>query len=157
MTPVEREAHAAQQLSKYLRAHAAREYDLLGDYRALCEELPAPAMRYLARLILADEQRHQMIFGDLEETVFATDDLKASGMPILQGVHVTDDIVRQRTLDTFEQLIAREGDERLEIAALRGGLAPDKESGLWNLLLGLVAQDTERHISWLEFMRDRML
>jgi hypothetical protein len=157
MTPVEPAAHAAQQLSQYLRAHAAREAELLGVYQALCEELPAPAMRYLARLILADEQRHQIIFGDLDETVFATDDLKASGMPILQGVHVTDDTVRQRILDTFEQLIAWEGDERLELVELRGTLAPDEESGLWNLLLGLVAQDTERHISWLEFMRDQML
>lgn len=157
MTPVEQGSHAAQQLSKYLRAHAAREDDLLGVYQALCEELPAPAMRYLARLILADEQRHQMIFGDLDETVFATDDLKASGMPILEGVHVTDDMVRQRILATFEELITREDDERLELAALRGTLTPDEESGLWNLLLGLVSQDTERHITWLEFMRDRML
>jgi hypothetical protein len=157
MTPVQRGASAAQQLSKYLRAHATTENELLGDYQALCEELPAPSMRYLARLILADEQRHQMIFGDLAETVFATDDLKASGMPILQGVHVTDEVVRQRTLDTLERLIAWEGKERLELMALRGSLAPDEESGLWNLLLGLAAQDTERHISWLEFMRDQML
>lgn len=157
MTPVEQGSHPTQQLSKYLRAHAAREDDLLGAYQALCEELPAPAMRYLARLILADEQRHQMIFGDLDETVLATDDLKASGMPILQGVHVTDRVIRQRILDTFAQLITREDDERVELAALRSGLQPDQESGLWNLLLGLVAQDTERHISWLEFMRDQML
>ena len=157
MTPVEQGSHAAQQLSKYLRAHAAREDDLLGVYQALCEELPAPAMRYLARFILADEQRHQMIFGDLDETVLATDGLKASGMPILQGVHVTDDMVRQRILDTFEQLIAWEGDERLELVALRSRLEPHEESSLWNLLLSLVAQDTERHISWLEFMRDQML
>jgi hypothetical protein len=157
MTPVEQGSHAAQQLSKFLRMHAAREDELLGAYQALCEELPAPAMRYLARLILADEQRHQMILGDLDETVFATDELKASGMPILQGVHVTDDMVRQRILDTFEQLIAWEGDERLELAALRNTLEASEESALWNVLLALVAQDTERHISWLEFMRDRML
>ncbi len=157
MTPIEQAAHAPRELSKYLRAHAAREDDLLGVYQALCEELPAPSMRYLARFILADEQRHQMIFGDLDETVFATDGLKASGMPILQGVHVADEMVRQRILDTLEQLIAWEGDERLELAALRSRLEPDEESRLWNLLLGLVAQDTERHISWLEFMRDRML
>jgi bacterioferritin (cytochrome b1) len=114
-------------------------------------------MRYLARLILDDEQRHQMIFGDLAETVFATDDLKARGMPILQGSHVSDDAVRQRTVTMLETLITREDDERLELAALRSTLAPSKESELWNVLLALVAHDTERHISWLEFMRDRML
>jgi hypothetical protein len=157
MTPVEHKASAAHQLSKYLRAHAAREDELLGDYQALCEELPAPSMRYLARLILADEQRHQMIFGDLAETVFATDDLKARGMPILQGSHVSDQMVRQRTVTMLETLITREDDERLELAALSGTLEPTEESELWNVLLALVAHDTERHISWLEFMRDRML
>jgi hypothetical protein len=157
MTPVKHRAVAAQQLSKYLRAHAAKEDELLSDYQALCEELPAPSMRYLARLILDDEQRHQMIFGDLAETVFATDDLKARGMPILQGSHVSDDAVRQRTVTMLETLITREDDERLELAALRSTLAPSKESELWNVLLALVAHDTERHISWLEFMRDRML
>lgn len=114
-------------------------------------------MRYLARLNLADEQRHQIIFGDLDETVLATDGLKAAGTSILQGVHVTDGVVRQRIIDTFEQLIAREGDDYLELAALCSGLEPDEESGLWNLLLGLVAQDAERRISWLGFMTDRML
>ncbi len=144
-------------MSNYLRAHAAREDELLGDYQALCEELPAPSMRYLARLILADEQRHQMIFGDLAETVFATDDLKARGMPILQGSHVSDQMVRQRTVAMLETLITREDDERLELAALSSTLEPTEESELWNVLLSLVAHDTERHISWLEFMRDRML
>jgi hypothetical protein len=157
MTPVEHRASAAQQLSKYLRAHAAKEDELLGDYQTLCQELPAPSMRYLARLILADEQRHQMIFGDLAETVFATDDLKARGMPILQGNHVTDPMVHQRTVTMLEALITREEDERLELAALSSTLEPNEESELWNVLLALVAHDTERHISWLEFMRDRML
>ncbi len=157
MTPVGQKASAAQQLSKYLRAHAAREDELLGDYQALCEELPAPSMRYLARLILADEQRHQMIFGDLAETVFATDDLKAVGMPILQGTHVTDSMVRQRTVAMLETLITREDHERLELAALSSTLEPSDESELWNVLLALVVQDTARHISWLEFMRDQML
>ena len=157
MAPVEQGAHAAQQLSKYLRSHAAREDELLGDYRTLCRELPAPSMRYLARLILADEQRHQMIFGDLAETVFATDDLKASGMPILQGSHISDHKERQRSVTMLETLITREDDERLELAALRSTLEPGTESELWNVLLALVAQDTERHISWLEFIRDRML
>jgi len=157
MTPVEHRANAAQQLSKYLRAHAAKEDELLGDYQVLCEELPAPSMRYLARLILADEQRHQMIFGDLAETLFATNDLKARGMPILQGDHVSDSTVRQRTVTMLETFIVREDDERLELAALRSSLEPSKESELWNVLLALVAHDTERHISWLEFMRDRLL
>jgi hypothetical protein len=74
---------AAHQLAGFLRAHVAQEEELLREYRRLGEELPTPALRYFARLIHSDDERHQMIFGDLAETVYATDDLKASGMPIL--------------------------------------------------------------------------
>lgn len=150
-------ATAAQQLSKYLRAHAAREDELRLNYEALSEALPSPSLRYVARLILEDEQRHQVIFGDLAETVFATDELKARGMPILQGSHEIDPMARQRAVAMLETLMTREDDERLELAALSSALVPSEESELWNLLLGLVAQDTRRHISWLAFMRDRML
>jgi hypothetical protein len=150
-------ATAAQQLSTYLRAHAAREDELRLNYEALSEALPSPSLRYVARLILEDEQRHQVIFGDLAETVFATDELKARGMPILQGSHEIDPMARQRAVAMLETLMTREDDERLELAALSSALVPSEESELWNLLLGLVAQDTRRHISWLAFMRDRML
>ena len=78
-------------------------------------------------------------------------------MAILHGIHVTDRMVRQRILDTFGHLITREDDERLELTALRSTPEPSEESELWDVLLALVAHDTERHISWLEFMRDRML
>jgi hypothetical protein len=157
MEAVENRRLAARRLAEFLRAHAAREDELLGEYQALSVELPTPAMRYLARLILADEQRHQMIFGDLAETVSATDDLKARGMPILDSAHITDEVVRQHTLDTLDRFIAREDEERSELAALIGTLAPSAASELWTVLLELLAQDTQRHLSLLEFMRNRML
>jgi hypothetical protein len=50
---------AARQLAEFLRAHAAREDELLGEYQRLCVELPSPALRYLARLIHSDEERHR--------------------------------------------------------------------------------------------------
>ena len=154
---IENTRHAARRLAAFLRAHAAREDEVLGEYQALSTELPTPAMRYLARLILADEQRHQMIFGDLAETVSATDDLKARGMPILESTPITDAVVRRPTLDSLEQLIARENEERSELATLIGTLAPSEASELWTVLLELVAQDTEQHLSLLQFMRTRML
>lgn len=154
---VENRQHAARQLGDFLRAHAALEVELLDEYETLCEELPTPAMRYLARLILADEQRHQVIFGDLAETVFATDELKALGMPILESSHITDDAVRQRTLGMLGHVIAREGEERSRLATLIGLLPQGEPSELWSVLLELVAQDTQQHLSLLEFMRTRML
>ena len=148
---------AERQLAEFCRAHAVREDELVSEYRRLCPSLPSPGLRYLARLILADEERHQMIFGDLAETVFATDDLKASGMPILDGPRIADPILRQRTLDTLQHFIEREEKEHADLEALIAMLGPNGRSDLWSVLIEFIAQDTERHLRLLEFMCARML
>jgi hypothetical protein len=98
-----------------------------------------------------------MIFGDLAETVFATDDLKASGMPILDGPRIADPILRQRTLDTLQHFIEREEKEHADLEALIAMLGPNGRSDLWSVLIEFIAQDTERHLRLLEFMCARML
>jgi rubrerythrin len=148
---------AAHQLAAYLRSHAAKEDEMLHEYQRLCEELPSPALRYFARLIRSDEERHQMIFGDLAETVYASTDLKASGMPILDGARVADPVVRQRTVRALEHLIEREKKELRDLTGLISTLAPDNQSALWSVLIQFIAKDTQRHLDLLEFMRTHML
>lgn len=106
--PTSGTVRAAHQLATFLRASAEREDGLLREYRGLCEELPTPALRYFARLIITAKERHQMIFGDLAETVHANDDLKASGMPILDSARVLDLSIRQRTTERLGHFIDRE-------------------------------------------------
>jgi hypothetical protein len=148
---------AAHQLAAFLRADAPRESELLREYQGLCEGLPTPALRYVARLILADEERHQMIFGDLAETVYASDDLKASGMPILDNVRIVDHVLRQRTLGVLQHFIDREKEEHGNLTELVATLAPGEHSALWSVLIEFIAQDTKRHLDLLEFMRTQML
>jgi rubrerythrin len=148
---------AAHQLARFLRANAEREDGLFREYRGLCEELPTPALRYFARLILADEERHQMIFGDLAETVYANDDLKASGMPILESARIVDPFIREQTSEMLDHCIDREKEEDRSLTELIAALAPGEHSALWSALINFIAQDTKRHLDLLEFMRSRML
>lgn len=148
---------AAHQLAEFLRGHAAREDEVLHQYHGLCEELPSPALRYIARLIHSDEQRHQMIFGDLAETVYASDDLKSSGMPILDSAPIVDPVIRQQTLGMLNHFIDRENEEHSSLTELIATLAPGEHSALWSVLIGFIAQDTKRHLELLEFMRSQML
>jgi hypothetical protein len=148
---------AAHQLAGFLRTHVAQEEELLREYRRLCDELPTPALRYFARLIHSDEERHQMIFGDLAETVYATDDLKASGMPILDSARIVDPVIQQRTLGVLEHFIDREREEHDGLTELIATLAPGEHSALWSVLIGFIAQDTKRHLDLLEFMRTQMV
>jgi hypothetical protein len=148
---------AAHQLAEFLRADVPREDELLREYRELCEQLPTPALRYFARLIVADEERHQMILGDLAETVYASGDLKASGMPILDSAHIVDPVIRQRTLRVLEHFIDREKEEQGNLTELIATLAPGEHSALWSVLIDFIVQDTKRHLDLLEFMRTQML
>ena len=148
---------AAHQLAEFLRADALREDELLREYCDLSEKLPTPALRYFARLIFADEQRHQMIFGDLAETVHANQDLKASGMPILDSARIVDPVICQRTLEMLKHFIDREKEEHVRLKDLVATLAPDEHSALWSILIEFIALDTKRHLDLLEFMRTRLL
>ena len=147
----------ARQLAQFLRAHAGQEDALISEYRHLCRDLPSPGLRYLARLILSDEERHQLILGDLAETVFASDDLKASGMPILDVTRIGDPDVRQHTREVLRHFIEQEEEEHADLSALIATLAPCEQSDLWSILIEFIAQDTKRHLQLLEFMCTRML
>jgi rubrerythrin len=98
-----------------------------------------------------------MIFGDLAETVHANDDLKASGMPILDSARVLDLSIRQRTTERLGHFIDREKEEDRTLTGLIATLAPSEHTALWSALLHFIAQDTKRHLDLLEFMRTQML
>lgn len=146
----------ARRLAAFLTSHATRERETLDGYRRLARELPSPAFRYLARLILSDEERHHEIFADLGQTVFAFDDLRAPGMPIPRLAATASDADRRATLDQLEAFAARERDEARDLAALAAGLEPGEEQELWALLVELLREDTERHLRLLQYMQDEL-
>jgi hypothetical protein len=93
----------------------------------------------------------------LAETVFASDDLKASGMPILDVTRIGDPDVRQHTRAVLRHVIGQEEEEHADLSALIAALAPCEQSDLWSILIEFIAQDTKRHLQLLEFMCTRML
>lgn len=143
-------------LATFLARHAAREGEALAGYRRLARELPSPAFRYLARLILADEERHHEIFGDLGQTVFAFDDLRAPGMPIPHVTGVDRATDREEALARIDEFAAWERQEGEDLRRLADELEPASESTLWSLLVDLMREDTQRHLRLLAFMRERL-
>jgi rubrerythrin len=151
------EAAVAQDLVDFLTSHASRERETLAGYRSLAETLPTPDLRYVARLILSDEERHHQIFEDLGQTVFAFDNLEARGMPIPPVSGVTDAAVRLRTLERLDQCIEEEEQERADLNRLDNALFPSRSRTLWPELVKIMREDTERHLHLLRFMRSRLL
>lgn len=151
------EAAVAQDLVDFLTSHESRERETLADYRNLAETLPTPDLRYVARLILSDEERHHQIFEDLGQTVFAFDNLEARGMPIPPISTIADVSVRERTLERLDQCVEQEEQERADLYRLDSVLLPSRSRTLWSELVKIMREDTERHLHLLRFMRERLL
>jgi rubrerythrin len=148
---------AARALVAFLTSHEAREEETLAGYRQLAEALPTAGLRYVARLILSDEQRHHQFFGDLSETVLAFEDLAARGMPVPPISGEADPTARQNALQSLEQFIRLEQEEQTDLERLAADLKPSQETTLWSVIVQIMREDTERHIRLLEFMRTRLL
>lgn len=148
---------AARALVAFLTSHEAREEETLAGYRQLAEVLPTAGLRYVARLILSDEQRHHQFFGDLSETVLAFEDLAARGMPVPPISGEADPTARQNALQSLEQFIRLEQEEQTDLERLAVDLKPSQETTLWSVIVQIMREDTERHIRLLEFMRTRLL
>jgi rubrerythrin len=147
----------AQDLIDFLTSHQVREGEALANYRNLAETLPTPDLRYVARLILSDEERHHQIFEDLAQTVFAFDDLEAHGMPIPAVSGIADSRVRQNTIERLDRCIEQQEQERVELNRLDNLLFPSRSATLWSELVKVMRDDAERQIHLLRFMRARLL
>lgn len=148
---------ATRALIDFLTSHESREEETLAGYRQLAEMLPTADLRYVARLILFDEERHHQLFEDLGETVFAFDNLAARGMPVPPISGEAAPAVRQETLRNLELFITLEEQERADLERLAAGLESSRDTTLWPLLVRIMAEDTERHLELLAFMRRRLL
>jgi len=146
-----------QELVHFLTSHEARTDELQAGYRQLAKRLPTPDLRYLARLVLLDEEHHHQIFEDLGETVSAFSGLKAPGMPIPPISGIADGDTREEALESLDLFIEREEQERADLERLARVLEPSGDTTLWPQLAQLMRADTERRLELLTFMRSRLL
>lgn len=143
-----------QELYDYVSGHVATEGAILEEYQQLAEDPSgSPAFRYLARLILADERRHHQLFNDLAESIRQMAEVRLEDEPIpsLHGLRSD----RERILATTERLLESERADAKELKKLTKELKDFRETTLWGLLVGLMRDDTAKHIKILEFIRDR--
>jgi hypothetical protein len=147
----------AADLVHFLTSHQAREAETLAGFRDLAQTLPTADLRYIARLILSDEEQHHQIFQDLGQTVFAFDDLEALGMPIPEVSGVADPIIRKDTIERLERFLRQEEQEREDLERLDNVLFPSRSQTVWPELVKIMREDTERHLHLLRFMLARLI
>jgi len=137
-----------QELFDHVTAHTEQEKELLSVYEELAERSPNAFVRYLATLLLEDEQRHHRMFSQIASSI--VDDATL--------VHGADDLPRLTNRGGGEleeitrRLLALEEDDRTELARLRKRLRPVRDTTLWDLLVQVAERDTEKHILILRFI-----
>jgi hypothetical protein len=146
-----------QELYNHFRSHIANEEELIRAYGELAASAAVPGFGYLARLILADEQRHHQLFADLAETIEAEAESLADGsaVPSISVRRLSDD-QRQRMLALTDRFLALEREDARDLDRLAKELKVVKDTTLWHLLVELMRADTQKHIRILRFMRDRL-
>jgi hypothetical protein len=143
-----------QEIYDHVSGHIATEGAILDEYQRLAEDpAGAPAFRYLAGLILADERRHHQLFNDLAESIRQVAELGLDDEPIpsLQGLKAD----RERIMAATERLLSVERADAKELKHLAKDLKVVRDTTLWRLLLELMQDDTAKHIKILRFIRDR--
>lgn len=141
-----------QRLFDHLTSHLDTEVDIVREYQALADDAEAaPALRYVAAMIVDDERRHHQLFADLAESVRQMGELRDEDEPIpsLRGLWADAD----RVLPLTERLMAVERADAKELKALAHELRDVKDTTLYGLLVELMRHDTEKHLMILRFLR----
>jgi hypothetical protein len=132
-------------LVKHLEKHLADEQQILGEYRRLAESDDEP-VRYIARLILEDEERHHRVLGEMLNQV------RSSAWSVEQEPHVpwvrkSHDARQLRK--SVKRFRAIERHDLRQLRAFRRRLALLRRDSLNEVLVSALILDTRKHLLFL--------
>jgi len=140
-----------QTLLEMLESHVHEEEEVENDYRSLAEQVAAPDVQFLIRLILEDEERHHRWLGQLASSVRAltTGDPRPE-IPWL-GQLEDRDVLREAT----KRFLRVERADAKGLRHLIKELKDVEETTLWALLVKIMLLDTQKHVEILRFIEHR--
>ncbi|MCW2968321.1 MAG: hypothetical protein JWM71_2093 [Solirubrobacteraceae bacterium] len=143
------DVEATEELLGTLRAHGANEDALLEAYRHVAVTDPDDGVRFLAQLIIDDEERHHRLLAEMASRVesWAKEVSLGSAIPGLSPR------VDKAFLEATRLLMSREREDAKELRRLRRELHSVPKTSLLPLLVELMLHDTAKHIEMLRFVR----
>jgi rubrerythrin len=139
----------SQQLITYLTAHMDSEREVLRSYAELVEEAPEGHVKYLVKLILADEIRHHQLFGEMINALRAEMDQRdiVPRLPDFEpGTTPTE------LLEETRRLLRLERRDTDELKRLKKELDKVEDTRWWSVLVDVMALDTKKHVRLLQFI-----
>jgi rubrerythrin len=133
-----------------LEQHAESEAEMVGSYARMAETADDDVVRYLARLIHEDEERHHELLAEMLATLHAHvywEDKRGS-LPNPSAVPVS-----RAVGDEVRRLLAAEKEDASSLRRLRRDLRKMPDMAVLALILELMELDTAKHVRILEFLR----
>jgi rubrerythrin len=124
------------------------EAAILEQYGRLAEEVKEEWVRYLLRMVVADEERHHRLLDEMRNHLAW--ETGSDDQPMVPWL--TEPADRRRLVELAERFLAVERDDLHELRRLRAELEPIAETSLLGLLTELMELDTRKHIKVLEFL-----
>jgi rubrerythrin len=139
-----------RELFELLSSHVEREREILQEYQAAAQETRSKAFAYVIGLLVDDEKRHHELFKSLAQTVRNEAEL-IPGSPVIPYMdfdRIDSEKIRRLSLE----LLRNEDEDAKELRKLHDRLNEVQHTTLWDLLVGLMRRDTDKHIAMLEFV-----
>jgi len=152
--PHHKERLTFEQLINCFAAHERDEQQFLDGYRDIAERHENPLVRFLLRMIMADEEKHHAVVQTITSTLNA--DLAGLGnretLPKLGQISAEE---KEALLKLTADFIQTEKDG---IKAYKTLLKPsgDYYGGLLVLLIQTIIHDSEKHLMILRFIDERL-
>ncbi len=148
MSPVP-DAKSDARVLETLRAHGERERAVVAGYQRLEESSNDEAIKYLARLIIDDEERHRQVLEEMANRLESW----IAGRTVGPSTPALVPQVDRGLLDATHELIHLEHEDAKELRLLQRELRYAPATSLLPLLVELMLHDTEKHIEILHFIR----
>lgn len=146
-----------QDLFSRIHAHVEKERELIALYQDLAKSTSSQAIRFLAGLILAEEEQHHRLYADLAKSLQVSAEMSREAPPVPRlAPYAMPEAERKAMLDLTERFLKLEEMDLRELDGLARELDPVKRTTLWHLLARMMRMDNEKHIEMLRFIRDQM-
>jgi hypothetical protein len=132
-----------------LQGHGRREGDALAAYQRYALASDDDGIRYLAGLIMEDEERHHRMIGEIVNRVRSSLE-EVDLEPRVPAIGAENDPGFAARTD---ELLALERGDLHELRHLKKVLRRDTGSSLLPLLVDVMIHDTSKHIAILDFIK----
>ena len=137
-------------LYEHLTQHIEAESALVDRYQALAERAGGH-VAYLLKLIMEDEARHHRLFDEWRNALQSNAEFREVEP---QVPHISRSAEAETVRSAAREFLEVERADERDLHHLQKSLKDVKDTTIWNLLVEMMALDTEKHQLILRFLED---